>query len=75
MIRNFRQVFKGNQMPMTVVMLVVLLGMVAYLAPSTGHPEAPDNVAARVYGHDILNRDVQTLVGNMARRVGKGADL
>ena len=38
MLRNFRQVFKGNQTPMAVVMMVVLLGMVAYLAPSHGNP-------------------------------------
>jgi peptidyl-prolyl cis-trans isomerase D len=71
MLRNFRAVFKGNQMPMTVVMVVVTLGMVAYLAPSSGHPDAPDNIMARVYGRDILNRDLGQLMGNMMQRMSK----
>jgi peptidyl-prolyl cis-trans isomerase D len=75
MLRNFRQVFKGNQMPMTVVMMVVLLGMVAYLAPGHGNPDAPDNVVARVYGRDIMKRDVDREMAIMARRLGKGVNL
>ncbi len=75
MLRNFRQVFKGNQMPMTVVMGVVLVGMVAYLAPSSGNPEAPDNVVARVYGRDVLKRDSDRLISDMVQRMGKQANL
>jgi peptidyl-prolyl cis-trans isomerase D len=75
MLRNFRQVFKGNQMPMTVVMMVVLLGMVAYLAPGSGNPEAPDNVVARVYGRDITKRDMDREMAQMLRRLGKGVNL
>jgi peptidyl-prolyl cis-trans isomerase D len=75
MLRNFRSVFKGNQTPMAVVMMVVLLGMVAYLAPSQGGNEAPDNVYARVYGRDILKRDVDSATGAMIKRMGKQANL
>ncbi len=75
MLRNFRQVFKGNQMPMTIVMGIVLVGLVAYLAPSSGNPEAPDNVMARVYGRDVLKRDSDRLVSDMATRMGRQADL
>lgn len=75
MLRNFRQVFKGNQMPMTVVMMVVLLGMVAYLAPGSGNPEAPDNVVARVYGRDITKRDMDRQLSQMVQRLGKGVNL
>jgi len=75
MLRNFRQVFKGNQMPMTIVMGVVLVGLVAYLAPSSGNPEAPDNVMARVYGRDVLKRDSDRLISDMATRMGRQADL
>jgi peptidyl-prolyl cis-trans isomerase D len=75
MLRNFRQVFKGNQMPMTVVMMVVLLGMVAYLAPGSGNPEAPDNVVARVYGRDITKRDMDRQMAQMIRRLGRGVNL
>ena len=75
MLRNFRQVFKGNQTPMAVVMMVVLLGMVAYLAPSQGGGETPDNVIARIYGRDILRRDLDAATGAMAKRMGKQANL
>jgi len=75
MLRNFRQVFKGNQAPMAVVMMVVLLGMVAYLAPSHGNPDAPDNVIARVYGRDIMRRDMDAPMREMVQRLGKGANL
>lgn len=74
-LRIFRNTFKGNQMPMTVVMLVVLLGLVAYLAPSRGNAEAPDNVVARVYGREVLYRDVQQTLSEMARRMGNQADI
>nr|WP_320132571.1 peptidyl-prolyl cis-trans isomerase [uncultured Holophaga sp.] len=75
MLRNFRQVFKGNQMPMTVVMVVVLLGMVAYLAPGRGDSESQDAVMARVYGREILRRDVEQKVSDTIRRLGKQANL
>ncbi len=75
MLRNFRQVFKGNQMPMTVVMGVVLVGLVAYLAPSSGNPEAPDNVLARVYGRDVLKRDADQLISDMVTRMGRQANV
>lgn len=57
MLRNFRSVFKSNQMPMVAVMLVVTLGMVAYLAPS-GARNTPDAVVARAYGREIMVRDL-----------------
>jgi peptidyl-prolyl cis-trans isomerase D len=75
MLRNFRQVFKGNQMPMTVVMMIVLLGMVAYLAPGHGNPASLDNVVARVYGRDILKRDLDREVGKMVQRLGRKVNL
>jgi len=75
MLRNFRQVFKGNQAPMAVVMMVVLLGMVAYLAPSHGNPDAPDNIVARVYGRDITRRDLDAPIREMVQRLGKNAKL
>ena len=76
MLRNFRTVFKSNKAPMGVIMMVVLLGMVAYLAPSRGgNLEAPDNVLARVYGRDIVRRDLDRAMSDMVRRLGKNANL
>jgi peptidyl-prolyl cis-trans isomerase D len=75
MLRNFRQVFKGNQTPMAVVMMVVLLGMVAYLAPSHGNPDAPDNIIARVFGRDIMRRDLDGPIREMMQRLGKNANI
>lgn len=75
MLRNFRQVFKGNQMPMTVVMGVVLVGLVAYLAPTSGSSEAPENVVARVYGRDILKRDIDRVISDALQRMGKQPNI
>jgi len=75
MLRNFRQVFKGNQTPMAVVMMVVLLGLVAYLAPSGAGSAAPDNVLARVYGRDVLRRDVDSMIAQYLKRMGKQANI
>jgi peptidyl-prolyl cis-trans isomerase D len=73
MLRNFRSVFKSNQMPMMAVMLVVTLGMVAYLAPS-GARNTPDAVVARAYGRDVMVRDVMEVSGRvleaMKRQMG-----
>ncbi|MBL0211284.1 MAG: peptidyl-prolyl cis-trans isomerase [Holophagaceae bacterium] len=56
MLRNFRKAFQGNQTPTAILMMLTLVGMVAYLAPS-GNPEARDNVVARAYGREILKGD------------------
>lgn len=74
MLRNFRQVFKSNQTPMAVIMMVVLLGMVAYLAPTGGNLAAPDSVMARVYGRDILKRDMDNMIASYLKRLGKQAN-
>jgi len=65
MLRNFRAVFKGNQTPMTVIMLVVLVSMVAYLGNSMGRERGSESVVARVYGRDVLLREVLELSEKM----------
>jgi peptidyl-prolyl cis-trans isomerase D len=60
---------------MAVVMMVVLLGLVAYLAPSGANQGAPDNVMARVYGRDILKRDMDSMIANYMKRMGKQANI
>ena len=57
MLRSFRQVFKSNRTPMAAVMIVVLLGLVAYLAP-TGGAVSRDTVVARVYGHEVTMQEL-----------------
>ncbi len=75
MLRNFRQVFKGNKTPMTLVMGVVLLGLVAYLAPSGRGAEMPGSVVARVYGREILRQDVERASAEIMKRMGKQQNM
>jgi len=72
MLRSFRQVFKSNRTPMAAVMIVVLLGLVAYLAPSGGAISA-DTVVARVYGREVLMRDLAEHMQELYQRYGKQA--
>ena len=72
MLRSFRQVFKSNRTPMAAVMIVVLLGLVAYLAP-TGGAVSADTVAARVYGREVLMRDLAEHMQELLQRYGKQA--
>ncbi len=72
MLRSFRQVFKSNRTPMAAVMLVVLLGLVAYLAPS-GAGVTSDTVVARVYGREVLMRDLAEKMQELYQRYGKQA--
>lgn len=72
MLRSFRQVFKSNRTPMAAVMIVVLLGLVAYLAPSGGGVTS-DTVVARVYGREVLMRDLAEKMQELYQRYGKQA--
>jgi peptidyl-prolyl cis-trans isomerase D len=72
MLRSFRQVFKSNRTPMAAIMIVVLLGLVAYLAPSGG-AASPDTVAARVYGREVLMRELSEHMQELFQRYGKQA--
>lgn len=71
MLRNFRSVFKSNRTPMAAVMGVVLLGMVAYLAPSGGGQMSRDTVVARVYGREVLYPELAELTGRYAEMMRK----
>jgi peptidyl-prolyl cis-trans isomerase D len=73
MLRSFRQVFKSNRTPMAAVMIVVLLGLVAYLAPSGGAVSA-DTVVARVYGREVLMRELGEHMQELYQRYGKQAN-
>jgi peptidyl-prolyl cis-trans isomerase D len=71
MLRNFRSVFKSNRTPMAAVMGVVLLGMVAYLAPSGGGQLSRDTVVARVYGREVVYRELAELTARYAEMMRK----
>jgi peptidyl-prolyl cis-trans isomerase D len=73
MLRSFRQVFKSNRTPMAAVMIVVLLGLVAYLAPAGGAVSA-DTVVARVYGREVLMRELGEHMQELFQRYGKQAN-
>jgi peptidyl-prolyl cis-trans isomerase D len=72
MLRSFRQVFKSNRTPMAAIMIIVLLGLVAYLAP-TGGAVSADTVVARVYGHEVLMRELAEHMQELYQRYGKQA--
>lgn len=74
-LRIFRNTFKGNQTPMTVVMLIVLAGMVAYLAPSGRGVASAEDVVARVYGRNVLRRDLEQALSDMVRRLGNQVNV
>ena len=73
MLRSFRQVFKSNRTPMAAVMIIVLLGLVAYLAPS-GRVDTPDTVVARVYGREVTLRELTEHMQELSQRYGKQAN-
>jgi peptidyl-prolyl cis-trans isomerase D len=73
MLRSFRSVFKSNRTPMAAVMIIVLLGMVAYLMPS-GTVTTPDTVVARVYGREITMRELAEHMQELMQRYGKQAN-
>ncbi|HEX9082707.1 MAG TPA: peptidyl-prolyl cis-trans isomerase, partial [Holophagaceae bacterium] len=70
MLRSFRQVFQSNQMTMSAIFIVLLVSMVIFLVPS-GRMDAPDTVVARVYGRDILLRDLLEHTSELSQRLGK----
>lgn len=77
MLRNFRKVFQGGRLPMVLLMAMILLGLLAYLSPNmsgSGSQNDSDSVIARVYGRDILKRDLDLIVSGALRNVGKGAN-
>ncbi|MDE3033745.1 MAG: SurA N-terminal domain-containing protein, partial [Acidobacteriota bacterium] len=72
MLRSFRQVFQSNRMPVAAIFMLVLVSMVIYLVPS-GRTDTPETVVARVYGHDILLRDLLERESELAQRFGSQA--
>lgn len=74
MLRNFRSVFKGKQGFTGGMMLVIALSMLIYLVPGGSAVEAPDSVVARVYGRELLYRDLAESMRNLERSLGRQAN-
>ena len=73
MLRSFRQVFKSNRTPMATIFVVLIASFVVYLVPGGGGIVTQDTVAARVYGREILVRDLGEHMQELFQRYGKQA--
>ncbi|HJV90947.1 MAG TPA: SurA N-terminal domain-containing protein, partial [Holophagaceae bacterium] len=71
MLRDFRKMFKSQGTTVGGLMVLLTLGMLAYLVPSGAASEAPDSVVARVFGRDVQRREVEELAYKSAQRYGK----
>ena len=77
MLSSFRKAFHGSRVLMAVLMTIILLGLLAYLGPHMSYGSSSDasvSVLARVYGREILRRDVDMIVYDMLRSFGKDAN-
>ncbi|HJU84388.1 MAG TPA: peptidyl-prolyl cis-trans isomerase [Holophagaceae bacterium] len=75
MLRDFRKFFKSQGTTVGGLMLLLTLGMLAYLVPSGQASQAPETVVGRVYGREILRREVEEALAKMAQRYGKGQNV
>jgi peptidyl-prolyl cis-trans isomerase D len=73
MLRDFRKVFKGSKGVTGSLMIVLSVGLLAYLGTSfqTTHPNSPDAVLARVYGREIKRRDLNEAMKRMMQQFGQ----
>ena len=77
MLRDFRKVFKGSKSVTGSLMVVLSLGLLAYLGTAfqTTHPESPEAVIARVYGRDIKRRDLSEEMQRIVQQFGRQDNL
>ncbi|MDR2561880.1 MAG: peptidyl-prolyl cis-trans isomerase [Holophagales bacterium] len=73
MLRDFRKVFKSSQGLTGGLMLILSVGLLAYLGTAfrTTHPDSPEVVLARVYGRDIRRREVNDAMRRMMQQFGQ----
>jgi len=77
MLRDFRKIFKGSKSVTGSLMVILSLGLLAYLGTAfqTTHPDSPELVLARVYGRDIRRRDLNESMKRMIQQFGKQDNL
>ena len=72
MLRNFRTVIKSNRTPVATIMIVLTIGLLAYLVPSGNAVVTPETVLGRVYGREIKQRDIDQALMDLMQRFGGG---
>ncbi|MEY3314570.1 MAG: hypothetical protein RLZZ438_169, partial [Acidobacteriota bacterium] len=70
MLRSFRTAIKSNRTPVASVMIVLTLGLLAYLVPSGNSVVTPETVLGRVYGRDIKQGDIDQALTDLMQRFG-----
>jgi peptidyl-prolyl cis-trans isomerase D len=73
MLRDFRKLFKSQGTAVGGLMLLLTVGMLAYLGQGLGS-QAPDSAVARAYGRDIQRREADQQVAKDAQRYGRSAE-
>jgi len=72
MLRNFRTAIKSNRTPVATIMIVLTIGLLAYLVPSGNAVVTPETVLGRVYGREIKQRDIDQALMDLMQRFGGG---
>jgi peptidyl-prolyl cis-trans isomerase D len=70
MLRNFRTAIKSNRTPVATIMIVLTIGLLAYLVPSGNVVVTPETVLGRVYGREIKQRDIDQALMDLMQRFG-----
>ena len=70
MLRNFRTAIKSNRTPVATIMIVLTIGLLAYLVPSGNVVVTPETVLGRVYGREIKQRDIDQALMDLMQRLG-----
>ncbi len=71
MLRDFRKIFKSQGTTVGGLMLLLTLGMLAYLVPTGQASRAPDSAVAMVYGREIQRHEVEEMAARAGQRFGK----
>ena len=70
MLRNFRTAIKSNRTSVATIMIVLTIGLLAYLVPSGNAMVTPETVLGRVYGREIKQKDIDQALTDLMQRFG-----
>ncbi len=74
MLRKFRNAVKSNRTPVATIMIVLTLGLLAYLVPSGNAGVTPETVFGRVYGREVKQADINQALTDLMQRFGGNED-